>query len=519
MDILQLGQLPVPGPAPAGSDVRSEEKFEKLSGEIDKMSSPSASGAIDWNKILSLSTDILANDSKDLLVASYLSIALIKTNGLKGLAAGAHVWRDMLATYWDLLYPAKKRMRGRINAIDWWIQKTSAELRELKPEQWTSEDIDNLYADLGAIDSFLRENVDDAPSTGPLMSIIGSVIAPLEEKPAEAPPPPEPQAAQTKPQAGEAKPRAAAPREAVPAPVPSGDDPEPLIKHALDTLRSAAALMMEKDSTDGLYFRINRVVSWMTIASLPPSHGGRTMIEAPDEDIRELFKTMRQAGNWKNLLTACEARIPQYLFWLDLSRYISEALKELGFAPIAKERAGVTGLYVDRLPGLEKLTFVDGTPFADEITRQWLQDIRKSGSESASPSQGGDALIARIDTDVQAAKSLAASGNVAGAIGQLRDAITRTPSTRERFIRQVRLCRFLREIDQNRLSWPYFHELVGMIDTYRLNDWEPELAAEAYDIILAGVASADGNGEFKDLKGDVFRRLSLIDPVKAMEYI
>ena len=92
------------------------------------------------------------------------------------------------------------------------------------------------------------------------------------------------------------------------------------------------------------------------------------------------------------------------------------------------------------------------------------------------------------------------------------------PSVRERFIRQVRLCRFLRENNQNKLSWPYFREIVGIIDTYRLNDWEPALAAEAYDIILAGLSAADGNGEFKDLGQDIFRRLSLLDPVRAMEY-
>ncbi len=516
MDFLQLGELPVPGPEPAGSDIRSDEKFEKLSGEIDKMSSPSASGAIDWKKVLDLSADILANSSKDLLVVSYLSLALIKNEGLKGLATGAHVWRDMLTKYWDTLFPAKKRMRGRINAIDWWLQKTSATVRDLAPEEWKQTDIDSLYADLDAIDVFLRENVEDAPSTGPLMSVIGSVLTSAEEKPTEAPlPPPEP-ARQKQEAAAPATPRAAPVVE--PGPVPSGDDPEPLIKHALDTLRSAASLMMEKDIADGLYFRINRAISWMTISAPPPSHGGRTMIEAPDEDIRDLFKTMHQSGNWKNLLTACESRIPQYLFWLDLSRYISEALDQLGHKAIAKEVAELTSLYVERLSGVEKLTFVDGTPFADQATRQWLSDIRKSGSEGASSSHSGDVVVSRIENDMAAAKLLADSGNIGAAIGQLRDAVTRTPSVRERFIRQVRFCRFLRENNQNRLSRPYFRELVGIIDAYRLSDWEPALAAEAYDIILAGIASSEGDDEFRDFEQDVFRRLSLLDPVKAMEY-
>ncbi|MBP1748314.1 MAG: type secretion protein [Deltaproteobacteria bacterium] len=514
MDINELGAIPIPGTQPAGSDIRSDEKFEKLSREVDKMSSPSASGAIDWKKVVDLSSDILANSTKDLLVASYLSIALVKNEGLRGLATGVHVWRDMLTTYWDTLFPTKKRMRGRLNAIDWWLQKTSAAVRDLKPEKWKQEEIDSLYGDLDAIDTFFRENIDDAPPIGPLMSIVGSALAPVEEKAVDdAPLPPQP-AEPTK--------TVTAPTAAKPAPVigpaPSGDDPEPFIKHALDTLRSASALLMKKDTPDGLYFRMNRAISWMTISAPPPSHGGRTMIEAPDEDIRDLFKNMHQSGNWKNLLTACESRIPQYLFWLDLGRYICEALGQLGYKTVAKEIAGLTKLYVERLSGIEKLTFADGTPFADQATRQWLSDIGGSGSGGSSSSRDDDAVIARIENDMTAAKSLADSGNIAAAIGQLRDALTRAPSVRERFIRQVRFCRFLRENNQNKLSWPYFREIVEIIDKYRISDWEPALAAEACDVILAGIASANGNGEFRDLGQDIFRRLSLLDPVKAMEY-
>lgn len=517
MDITQLGAAPIPGSKPAGADVRSEEQFEKLSAEIDKMSSPSASGGIDWQKVLDLSADILANHSKDLLVASYLSIALIKNNGLKGFASGVRVWRDMLTTYWEDLFPAKKRMRGRLNAIDWWIQKTSGQIRELKPEQWKQEDIDSLYGDLDAIDRFFSENVDEAPAVGPLMSIVGSALTPIEEKAAApgapaAPAPVPPADAKAAPAAPQAAPRPAPPVQ----PVPSGDDPEPLIKHALDTLRSVSDLLMQKDPPDALYFRINRTISWTTIAGPPPSHGGRTMIEPPEEEIRDLLKNMRQAANWKDLLGACESRIPQYLFWLDLSRYICEALGQLGNKAIAREIEGLTSVYVERLSGIEKLTFADGTPLADQATRQWLGDIRKDQGESSS--QGGDTIVARIEADMASAKSLADSGNIAGAVGQLRDALTRAPSVRERFIRQVRFCRFLRENNQNKLAWPYFREIVAIIDTYHLNDWEPALAAEAYDIILAGLASADGNGEFKDLGHDIFRRLSLLDPVKAMEY-
>jgi type VI secretion system protein VasJ len=144
-------------------------------------------------------------------------VALLKTDGLAGLRMGVHIWRDMLSTYWDDLFPAKSRMRGRRNAIEWWAEKVSSTVRDLKPEQWKKEDIDSLYSDLDAIDTFLRNNMEEAPAVGPLMSIIGSVLAPIEERPAPQAAPP--------PTAPEQKQPAAARPAADPGPVPAGTIP------------------------------------------------------------------------------------------------------------------------------------------------------------------------------------------------------------------------------------------------------------------------------------------------------
>ena len=88
MELAELGRTPISEALPAGQDIRTDPAFEALSGEIEKLSSPAMSGALDWNKVLNLATTILREKSKDLLVAAYLSVALLKTEGLAGLAAG-----------------------------------------------------------------------------------------------------------------------------------------------------------------------------------------------------------------------------------------------------------------------------------------------------------------------------------------------------------------------------------------------------------------------------------------------
>jgi type VI secretion system protein VasJ len=501
MELKELGITPIPGASPAGTDVRSEEMFDRLSVEIEKMSSPSSAGALDWGRVLIICADILSGSSKDLLVASYLSIALLKTRGMQGLATGVHIWRDMLTTYWETLFPVKSRMKGRRNAVEWWVEKTSAAVRGFAPEQWKKEEIEALYTDLDAIDTFLRNNMEEAPAVGPLMSIVGSVLTTIEEKP-----PQEAAPGAKSPEVRQPVTPAAAPG---PAAVPTGDDPEPLIKHAIETMRAAAALLVEKDTSDGLYLRINRVVAWMTVAAPPPSRGGRTMIESPDEEVRDSLKNMYRSGSWKELLSACESRIPQFLFWLDLSRYVAEALGKMGMKTAAAEVTGHTVLYVKRLPGIEGLTFSDGTPFADTETRRWLADADAGPVQAAA-----EGLVKQVEDEMGKARAMVEAGNLAAAIGSLRDALMRSPSVRERFVRQIHLCRFLKENNQAKVSSSNFRDLIGLIDAYRLGEWEPSLAVEAYEAILS---VSDGEG-FEGLFPEVFRRLSLLDPVKAMEY-
>jgi type VI secretion system protein VasJ len=233
------------------------------------------------------------------------------------------------------------------------------------------------------------------------------------------------------------------------------------------------------------------------------------MIEPPDEEVRDSIKSMYRSGSWKNLLSACESRIPQFLFWLDLSRYVAEALANLGMKAVSAEVAGLTALYVKRLPGIERLTFADGTPFADADTKRWLAE-----EDSVPAPDESEGLVKQVEDDTGKARAMAQAGNLPAAIASLRDALTRSASARERFLRQVHLCRFLVENGQARVSGPFFRELLGLIDSHRLGEWEPSLAVEAYEVMLAG---ATGQG-FEDLVPDVFRRLSLLDPVKAMEY-
>ena len=112
MDWQALGTQPISDEHPAGTDIRYEPEFEELQTEIDKLSIPSASGSIDWEKVSRLATTILSAQSKDLLVASYLAVSQVHLRRIDGLNDGLSLLHNLIEGFWDHLFPPKKTHAG-----------------------------------------------------------------------------------------------------------------------------------------------------------------------------------------------------------------------------------------------------------------------------------------------------------------------------------------------------------------------------------------------------------------------
>lgn len=128
--VLFLGTTPIPGPSPTGASARFEAEFERLAAEIDNLDSEPDTR---WPEVVRLSANVLATKSKDLLVASFLTLGLFRTRGDVGLHEGLTVWRDLVRTFWDGLFPEKNRMSARINSLRWLSDRVGAAVLESPP--------------------------------------------------------------------------------------------------------------------------------------------------------------------------------------------------------------------------------------------------------------------------------------------------------------------------------------------------------------------------------------------------
>jgi type VI secretion system protein ImpA len=59
----------------------------------------------DWDPVLKLGPQIIAEESKDLEVAAWLTEALIREHGFAGLRDGFRLMRELAENFWDRLYP------------------------------------------------------------------------------------------------------------------------------------------------------------------------------------------------------------------------------------------------------------------------------------------------------------------------------------------------------------------------------------------------------------------------------
>ena len=149
-----IGARPVPGPAPAGGNIRYEPDFTALQDKIGLMDSGGPL-AVNWREVAAEGLTILESRSKDLLVGAYVTLALARTESYGGLATGLAVIAGMLDAFWPDLQPPAKRERARVQALEWVVEQVLPVLTEKPPREAEDAAVLAGYAAIGRIDELL----------------------------------------------------------------------------------------------------------------------------------------------------------------------------------------------------------------------------------------------------------------------------------------------------------------------------------------------------------------------------
>ena len=491
---------PLSSEATATQDPREGENFAQMNLEIDKLSSLTAQSLPDWSRVEQLACGYLQSEAKDYLVASWLSEAWTQQYDLNGICAGLTLLAGLTEQYWDTALPPVKRLRGRRNAIAWWIDRVTQRLERPSDTLITSQLSESLVKAAKDLDELLASKDPDADSLRPLISHLQRIPV-QEEAPAAAPAAPEqtdtpdatasdaPAAETTSPPKTAEQPpsapavAAASPPKAVAQPVEdteieihSLDDLGPLLRPVQNQITLVGSALLQFDPTNPLSIQFTRFAARAHISELPMATGGQTAIAPPAVAIVDAFEKISQSKNAEGLIAFCESRVREYPFWLDLDYQSAKGFSALA-AGGARMRETLIDLmlgFLKQLPGIEHLTFSDGTPFAQPETLAWIERCRQERT--------GQSPVDAFEQAKQEAQGLLADGKATQAVAVLQAFMNGTRSHRDQF--RARLAIVEIGLDQTVPPHPLalVQQLTDDCETRLLDQWEPELATAAWQL-------------------------------------
>ncbi|MGH9414985.1 MAG: type VI secretion system protein TssA [Terriglobales bacterium] len=418
------------------------------------------------------------------------------------------------------MFPELKRVRARGTAVAWLAEKAGRFVRGSVPKSADKDALTSAVALLKEIDACLDEKMgQDAPSlrdlSRPLKDHLQSLEAAAQQPVSQAA-----TAASVAGATGTPAPRAAAMPAAEIAEVTSDGDAKKALRQLQDMARKVTKYWLGKDVADARAYRLGRLVTWVLVESLPAQTSGQTQIPAPAPERIKALENQR--GQPDVLLPELETALSKAPYWLDGQKFAADVLQGLGERGAAAHKTVIRELrhFLAAYPQLLEMSFASGVPFADDATRSWLEAevlVGETAAAGVSRRRGGDAPWEAALTEARAA---ATSGNLDAAVKQMTQGWSSTGNAREQFMWRFALAQLLMQTGHASVAASLLEELTARAEEFRLRDWEPELAARVYKLLLSAYEKSAGkskNAQDSAAKiANTFSRLSSVDPVLAL---
>lgn len=548
-----IGSNPISEEQPCGANVRYESDFEQLEAELAKQESLSAE-TVDWDVVAQLSSRIIQNSSKDLLVGSYLCYALLVKDGYHGLGVGINVLNDMVSLHWDCLFPPVKRMRARQTAFTWLAEKAGDYVSTTIPTSKESGSVVEAADMLKQLDGALVEKMgDQAPMltelSRPLKNYRQSAEAELAKSEPEAPaiePPAEsaPQESSSPSAVVEtAEPQGAAPASVNPVPVAkaatkskapiapppdagsleSDADSKKILRQLQTTARDIAGFWMTQKVSDSRSYRVARVAAFMVVENAPPDNNGVTQINPPAPERLKFFEAQAGKGDVLALIPELEKTLARSPFWFDGQFLVVKSLRSLGAEYEAAVQTVIRelGNFISRLPDVVGLSFSNEAPFADDQTRMWL-DAEVIGQSSGVPSDGtSESPSGELWSSVLVeAKKLAASGDADKALAMMSGGMSSACQLREQVYWRCAIAELMLQTGKADTAASVLEQASQQAKAMQIPEWEPQLLAKIYNLLVQSYQKQlKTNKEDKSLKEKAevaYEQLCWFDPVTAL---
>ncbi|RWR02607.1 hypothetical protein ED28_07010 [[Pantoea] beijingensis] len=492
--------IPLDGGEMTGDDPGYDDDFQRIREEMNKLS------GIDTGLICQLAEKLLTGVSKDLRVITFYVWARLHQDGEIGFAEGLELLAGMLDRFGAQLHPLRERSRQ--SALEWLGSSRITDSLSRYPEV----DVAIMRRIVGAlllIDSAMRAY--DEKMHPQLASLYQALENRLIQHGG----------------ANSLVPQTSREESATPVPTPSTPVMNTVTsgRDLLDQAKVLAKYLRDQPGGWLAGHHLMKSIRWDTLTELPPlDASGRTRLVPPKPDNKAHLKRLYLQKSWSELLEHTDILLAQGVnhLWLDVQWYAWQALGQLDSDSVRADILcrDLKGLLA-RLPGLDALAFNDGTPFADEVTLNWinekvLDDINswKDGAVTAAPSSDDDVLT--LEPEVLAK---ADSEGIEAALNWLQARPGYT-SIRDRWLMRLLMARITEQYGKNEMALHLLGELDDSAGKLTLAQWTPERIFEvkARRLKLLRTKAARSEAEKTRLQPEMDTLLSgliSLDPARA----
>lgn len=492
---------PISDNAPAGEDPGYDDDFQRIREEVNKLS------GIDTGLICDLAEKLLIGTSKDLRVITFYVWARLHQDGESGFAQGIELLAAMLERFGSRLHPL--RDRSRKTALEWLCSSRVTDSLSLYPEV----DISIMQRIAGGLllaeQAFQGFGENARPELRGLYQALDNRLVQNGGANSLVPQTSREEEAMT----------VSAPSAPVMNAVTSGRD-------LLDQAKVLAKYLRDQPGGWLAGHHLLKSVRWDTLTELPPlDASGRSRLVPPKPDSKAHLKRLYLQKSWSELLEHTDTLLAQGVnhLWLDVQWYAWQALVKLDSDPVRADILcrDLKGLLA-RLPGLEALAFSDGTPFADEVTLNWINESVldgipgwKDGPISAAAAGNDDVLT--LEPEVLAK---ADSEGIEAAFNWLQAQAGYT-TPRDQWLMRLLMARVSEQYGKNEMALHLLGELDGSGRALTLEQWTPELMFEVKARRLKLLRGKAGRNEADKTRlqpemDTLLSGLILLDPARAV---
>ncbi|HEV3429540.1 MAG TPA: type VI secretion system protein TssA, partial [Paraburkholderia sp.] len=258
----------------------------------------------------------------------------------------------------------------------------------------------------------------------------------------------------------------------------------------LEQTRRMAAWLSDQEQGYLPSVRLVRCVRWDTLHDVPPADAAsRTRLVPPRADLRAQMRRLVLQKHWNELLERVEGAFMEGVnhLWFDLQYFQHVALDHAG-APYNAWRELLRAdfaLFLERLPGIERLAFNDGTPFADDTTLEWIarhavvRDLEAGEAVaplpvSAHSEEGGTGDWPEIEAQ---ARDIYSRDGIEAAFGWL-ESLPGMKTERHRFLQRFVMARLAGHAERVDAAMALLLELDASTKSLPLARWDPALVFE-----------------------------------------